>query len=798
MLNNFLNQFPYSDFHELNLDWIIRKIKELALEMNEFEAANSVSYEGVWNITHQYQAWSVVLDAETGYLMISKKPVPAGIGINNNDYWILVSPFKIDINFDRNSYNAIANRTVTRKFENVDASLTEHTADITRINTSLTELDDAIQAEEAARNEADLTLTADLAAETAARQAADTALTNNIAAETAARQTADTLINARIDNIASLPEGSTTGDAELMDIRIGVSGETYASAGDAVRDQIKGIKSDFKAAQQGQQNFYSYANFVSLGLLVSGAHDTRAYRCSNNHDTVLRFNYDLVVNCDAGFRWGIINFGDDPTTDGTFSGWKTTETIIPAGTYFDIQIARVTEDTTETADINEFTQAVYFKYLPQVNKEDITKIKSDTLYDITKENTWEIGYTWFVNEQSNIGKSYTSSAYPMSNPDPIYIKAGAMFVCDSGYRYKYYVKDPDTGSWAESPTNTWYSGKRAIETSGFYYISFARDNAGATVETVESLLPHFEVYVPINVVVSEDRQEIKDINDKIGNFSYSYDGEKLNIKKGMYEITPTDIRCTAPANMPYDVTAIQGFGYNNGTLFQFYSDNAIELINYSTGEVIADLQTETLHGNCIAFLNEYYDENDAYPMAIVADGLTNKAFKVRLRTNQVSIIQNYVFPVEQVGYYMSTMVDVFNGYLYTVGYTENSYSDNTSGANDMIFCKYDLKKIINNGDGTYTPRFIEKFTLPFMLTLQGPCYYNGRLYVISSHWAATNTVIYVVDPAKKVITNILTDFPNGIKNVETEAIFFAEIDNEMVALVKAQGTSPYQIVKFNS
>lgn len=85
----FFNDYPYTDFHEMNLSWIIKKIIEMNETLKEFIKLNSIKYADPiqWNITSQYEANTIVIDPQTGTAYMSVVPVPIGVSLNNTDYW---------------------------------------------------------------------------------------------------------------------------------------------------------------------------------------------------------------------------------------------------------------------------------------------------------------------------------------------------------------------------------------------------------------------------------------------------------------------------------------------------------------------------------------------------------------------------------------------------------------------------------------------------------------------------------------------------------------------------------------
>ena len=89
-------QFPYTNFHDLNLDWILNVIKSLDKKIDAFVQENVLTYADPiqWNITSQYAKNTVVVDPVSGTAYMSIKPVPDGILLTNTNYWQPIFNYK--------------------------------------------------------------------------------------------------------------------------------------------------------------------------------------------------------------------------------------------------------------------------------------------------------------------------------------------------------------------------------------------------------------------------------------------------------------------------------------------------------------------------------------------------------------------------------------------------------------------------------------------------------------------------------------------------------------------------------
>lgn len=119
---NIINNWPYTDLHNINLDWVLTTIKEKVAEINsqldkikantadiavikwqikqlEDEIAQLEQsgfmpiFCGNWNNTTAYLKWSLVYDSNTGNSYMAVQDVPAGVPLTNTTYWQITADY---------------------------------------------------------------------------------------------------------------------------------------------------------------------------------------------------------------------------------------------------------------------------------------------------------------------------------------------------------------------------------------------------------------------------------------------------------------------------------------------------------------------------------------------------------------------------------------------------------------------------------------------------------------------------------------------------------------------------------
>ena len=143
LLDLFVFKYNRTDFHELNLDWIISDMRTLAETLQNFISLNTIKYANPiqWNITTQYEANTVVIDPNDGTAYLSVQPVPTGVAITNTDYWTPI--------FTLNLLSANQNITLRDDGSNVLATFASNVDDWLIWNSTLYKVIQAINVNEA-------------------------------------------------------------------------------------------------------------------------------------------------------------------------------------------------------------------------------------------------------------------------------------------------------------------------------------------------------------------------------------------------------------------------------------------------------------------------------------------------------------------------------------------------------------------------------------------------------------------------------------------------------------------------